>query len=93
MFPDSGTRDAISGWLDIRGHFDGPLLLAVQKNGQIRYDNGRMSDQTVYDVTKFIPTLDDSATYLLMITWKSNSLPVWRALVATYLSRNARTRS
>ena len=52
VFPDSGTRDAIADWLDIRGHFDGPLLLAVQKNGQIRYDNGRMSDQAIYDVTK-----------------------------------------
>ena len=31
---------------------DGPLLLAILKNGQIRYDNGRMSDQAIYDVTK-----------------------------------------
>ena len=52
VFPDSGTRDAIADWLDVRGHFDGPLLLAILKNGQIRYDNGRMSDQAVYDVTK-----------------------------------------
>ena len=34
VFPDSGTRDAIADWLDVRGHFDGPLLLAVLKNGQ-----------------------------------------------------------
>lgn len=52
VFPDSGTRDAIDDWLDVRGHFDGPLLLAVLKNGQIRYDNGRMSDQAVYNVIK-----------------------------------------
>ncbi len=52
VFPDSGTRDAFADWLDVRGHFDGPLLLAILKNGQIRYDNGRMSDQAVYDVTK-----------------------------------------
>ena len=52
VFPDSGTRDAIEDWLDFRGQFDGPLLLAVLKNGQIRYDNGRMSDQAVYNVTK-----------------------------------------
>jgi integrase/recombinase XerD len=52
VFPDSGTRDAMADWLDVRGHFDGPLLLAILKNGQIRYDNGRMSDQAVYDVTK-----------------------------------------
>lgn len=52
VFPDSGTRDAIADWLDVRGHFDGPLLLAILKNGQIRYDNGRLSDQAVYDVTQ-----------------------------------------
>ena len=52
VFPDSGTRDAIADWLDVRGHFDGPLLLAVLKSGQIRYDNGRMSDQAIYNLTR-----------------------------------------
>ena len=31
---------------------DDEQLVAIFKNGQIRYDNGRMSDQAVYDVTK-----------------------------------------
>ena len=52
VFPDSGTRDAIADWLNVRGHFDGPLLLAILKSGQIRYDNGRMTDQAIYDVTR-----------------------------------------
>ena len=52
VLPDSGTRDVIADWLNVRGHFDAPLLLAILKNGQIRYDNGRMSDQAIYDVTK-----------------------------------------
>ena len=38
VFLDAGTRDAIADWLDVRGQFDGSLLLAVQKNGQIHYD-------------------------------------------------------
>ena len=28
------------------------VILAVLKNGQLRYDNGRMSDQAIYDVTR-----------------------------------------
>ena len=39
------------GWM-FADHFDGPLLLAILKSGQIRYDNGRMTDQAVYDVTR-----------------------------------------
>ena len=43
---------ALADWLSARGKFDGPLLLAVRKSGTIDYKNGRLVDQTVYDVIK-----------------------------------------
>ncbi len=49
-YPDAGTRAAISDWLDERGQFEGPLLLQVRKNGVINYQNGRLSDQAIYNV-------------------------------------------
>ena len=52
VFPDNGTKLAIADWLDIRGPFDGPLLLAVRKNGVLDYKNGRLSDQSVYNVIR-----------------------------------------
>ena len=52
VYPDGGTRAAIADWLTARGTFDGLLLLAVRKNGQIDYRNGRLSDQTIYDVIR-----------------------------------------
>ena len=52
VYPDIGTMAALADWLRARGAFDGPLLLAVNKSGVINYQNGRLSDQTVYDVIK-----------------------------------------
>ena len=52
VYPDTGTQAALSDWLKHRGEFEGPLLLAVRKNGVINIKNGRLSDQTIYDVIR-----------------------------------------
>ena len=52
VYPDTGTQAALKDWLDHRGEFDGPLLLAIRKNGVVDYQNGRLSDQAIYKVIK-----------------------------------------
>lgn len=52
VYPDTGTQAALADWLKVRGEFEGPLLLAIRKNGAIDYRNGRLSDQAIYNVIK-----------------------------------------
>lgn len=52
VYPDKGTQAAITDWLAVRGDFEGPLLLQVRKNSKINYENGRLSDQAIYNVIK-----------------------------------------
>jgi integrase len=48
-FLSGGPKDAMGDWLAARGKQDGPLFLAVQKNGEIR-PYTRLSDQAVYNM-------------------------------------------
>ena len=52
VYPDTGTQAALADWLTVRGEFDGPLLLAIRKNGAVDYQNSRLSDQSIYKVIK-----------------------------------------
>lgn len=50
VYPDTGTCEALDDWLWFRGDMEGPLLLAVRKDGEVNYANGRLSDQAIYNV-------------------------------------------
>lgn len=51
-FPDPGTHAAVERWLAERHDFEGPLFLPVKKSGEINYQNGRISDQAIYNIVK-----------------------------------------
>lgn len=51
-YPDPGTHAAIERWLEQRHNFEGPLFLSVKKSGEINYQNGRITDQAIYNIVK-----------------------------------------
>ena len=52
VFINNGARDALHAWLRVRGSEPGPLLLPVNRHGQIIMR--RLSEQTIYDRCKYL---------------------------------------
>ena len=44
----NGALDALSDWLSVRGNFDGPLFVPINRGGHI--STGRMTTQAVYNM-------------------------------------------
>ena len=47
VFVANGARDALHAWLRVRGTAPGPLLLPVDRHGNVQVR--RLSEQTIYD--------------------------------------------
>ncbi len=52
IFLDNGARDALADWRLVRGDHPGPMFIAIRKDGEILRDQGRLSDQAIYNLLK-----------------------------------------